>query len=148
LFNGEVYPVRGIRAFDDRHNLTIIDIDSDKGGWSYLHIADSDLIEVGNTVYAIGSPRNLLNSISEGIISHPSREVSGETLIQFTAPISFGSGGGPVLNTLGQVIGVASSSYVQGQNLNLAIPVNFVKELEPGRLITFEDRFTIQEEDQ
>jgi len=141
MYNGDVYPVRGMRAYNEEHNLALIEIDSDNGSWSYLTLADSDLIEVGNTVYAIGSPRNLLNSISEGVISHPSREVDGDTLIQFTAPISFGSGGGPVLNTLGQVIGVASSSYVQGQNLNLAIPVNFVKELEPGRLMTFMERF-------
>jgi len=44
-----------------------------------------------------------------------------------------------VLNTLGQVVGVASSSYTYGQNLNLAVPINFVKEMEPGNLIKLED---------
>jgi S1-C subfamily serine protease len=133
-----VYPVRGVYAISIEHNLTIFSIDSDESGWSYLNLADSDLIEVGSTVYAIGSPRALLNTISEGIVSHSNREVGWDTLIQFTAPISFGSGGSPLLNTLGQVIGVASSSFVEGQNLNLAVPINLISELEPGELVTLE----------
>ena len=138
LYNGSVYPVRGVHATSEKYNLAILSIDSDTGGWSYLNLGDSDLIEEGNPVYSIGSPRELINTMSEGIISTTSRIVSGETLIQFTAPISFGSGGSPLLNKLGQVIGVASSSFSYGQNLNLAVPVNRVKELKPGKLVTLE----------
>jgi len=139
LYNGDVYHVRGVYAFSTESNLAILATDSDKGGWSFLTLADSNLISAGNTVYALGSPRALINTISEGIISYSRREVNWDMLIQFTAPISFGSGGSPLLNTLGQVVGVASSTYTSGQNLNLAVPVNFVKELEPGRLITLKE---------
>ncbi|MCL2226555.1 MAG: trypsin-like peptidase domain-containing protein [Oscillospiraceae bacterium] len=136
LFSGEVLQVAGIRAVNEEFNLAIIEIDSDKTDWDYLTLADSDIVEVGNTVFAIGSPRSLINTISEGIIAHTSRELDVEAMIQFTAPISFGSGGGPILNSLGQVVGVASSSFTYGQNLNLAIPVNLIRELELGPLIT------------
>jgi len=139
LYSGEVFQVRGIHAFSDERNLVIFSVDSEKGGWSFLTLADSSRIEAGNSVYALGSPRELINTISEGIISYSRREVNWDTLIQFTAPISFGSGGSPLLNTLGQVVGVAASTYTYGQNLNLAVPINFVKELEPGNPVALEE---------
>ena len=138
LYNGDVYPVRGVHAISEEFNLTIISIDSDEADWDFLPFADSDLIETGNCVYAIGSPLGFINTMTAGIISNTSREIEGETLIQFTAPISFGSGGSPLLNTRGQVVGVTSSSYSYGQNLNLAVPINHVKTLQPGELVTLE----------
>jgi len=140
LQNGEIFEVTGIKAVSEYYNLAIMYIDSgsEKNGWSYLTLADSNLVEAGNRVFAIGSPHYLINSISDGIIAHVNRELDVENMLQFTAPISFGSGGGPVLNTLGQVVGIASSSFVLGQNLNLAIPVNLIRELEIGDLIAME----------
>ena len=142
LYDGEVYPVLGVHAVSEEFNLTIIsigsgddDVDDDEIEWQYLTLADSDLIETGNSVYAIGSPLGYINTMTAGIISNTKREVDGQTLIQFTAPISFGSGGSPLLNAVGQVIGVSSSSFSYGQNLNLAVPINHIKALEPGELI-------------
>jgi len=136
LYNGDVFSISGVRAISTENNLVVFSVDSGKGGFCHLVLADSDLIEVGNTVYALGSPRALLNSITEGVISNTKRVLNEETFIQFSAPISFGSGGSPVLNELGQVVGVASSFISSGQHLNLAVPVNFIKELEPGELVT------------
>jgi len=145
LFSGEIYPILGIRAINEEFNLAIIQVDSEKNGWSYLTLADSDTIEVGNTVFAIGSPHSLINSISEGIVAFSSRTFDEESMIQFTAPISFGSGGGPILNALGQVVGVASSSFTHGQNINLAIPVNLVRNLVPGEIMTFEEYWNMKD---
>lgn len=136
---GDVFPVRGVQAVSEEHNLTLLCVDPDGGGWNYLRLADSDLIEAGNTVYALGSPLGLINTFTEGIISNKSREVDENIFIQFSAPISFGSGGSALLNTLGQVVGVTSSSFSYGQNLNLAVPVNYVKEMTPGECIPLED---------
>jgi len=141
LTNGDVYDVLGLNAFSYEHNVAVFSIDSDRNDFTFLRLADSDLIETGNTVYALGSPRALLNTITEGIISKIPRETDYETMLQFTAPISFGSGGSPVLNTLGQVVGLASSSYTYAQNLNLAVCVNYLKELEltSGELTALKD---------
>ena len=139
LFSGEVFPVLGVLDYSEESNLVLFCVDSDGGDFNCLRLADSDLVEAGNTVYTIGSPRDFINTFSEGIISYVGRELEGTSFIQFTAPISFGSGGSPLLNVLGQVAGVASSSFTYGQNLNLAVPVNFVKELAPGELMTLEE---------
>ena len=135
LFNKTVYAVRGVHAMSEEYNIVIISIDSDENNLKHLTLANSDLVETGNSVYTIGSPLGLVNSMSTGIISNTKREVAGETLIQFTAPISFGSGGSPLFNTAGLVVGITSSSFSYGQNLNLAVPINRVKELEPGECI-------------
>lgn len=74
----------------------------------------------GQRVVAIGSPLGLFNSVSDGIISG-FRKIDGVDMIQFTAPISHGSSGGAVLNMCGEVIGISTAGFDDGQNINLAM---------------------------
>ena len=134
--NGDVYPVRGVVAASEKYNLAIMSIDSEKDDWSYLTFADSDRIAAGNSVYTIGSPMGYINTMSAGMISNTNRKVEKELFIQFTAPISFGSGGSPLLNTRGEVVGVTSSSFSYGQNMNLAVPINYAKSMRLGECVT------------
>lgn len=83
-----------------------------------------DIPEVGETIYAIGSPFGLENTISVGIVSGI-REDNGVTMIQHTADTDHGSSGGALLNEYGEVIGVTSSG-VEGSNLEFAIPIKYV----------------------
>ena len=147
LYNGDTFAMSGIHAISEEFNLIVFSLDTEEAGRSYLTLADSGLLEVGSSVYAIGSPLSLINTISAGVISHTARDVSGETLIQFTAPISFGSGGSPLLNTLGQVVGVISSSFSYGQNLNLAVPINHIRTLVPDRPISLETLLKMRSEE-
>lgn len=75
---------------------------------------------VGEPIFAIGNPQGLTLTISDGIVSAV-RQLDDVAVIQITAPISPGSSGGPVLNTSGDVIGVASFYRIGGQNLNFAV---------------------------
>ena len=138
LYNGDVYPVRGVHAMSEAYNLCIISIDSDENDWDFLPLANSDRIEAGNSVYSIGSPLGYVNTMSAGIVANANRDVDGERFIQFTAPISFGSGGSPVLDALGRVVGVASSSFSYGQKLNLAVPINYVGTMRPGESVSLD----------
>ena len=92
------------------------------------NLGNSESVEVGDEVVAIGNPLGLKNTISPGIISGI-REMEGFKVFQLTAPISSGSSGGPLFNLYGEVIGVTYSSMIKGQNLNFAIPINDVKLL-------------------
>ncbi|MBW1795634.1 MAG: serine protease [Deltaproteobacteria bacterium] len=93
-----------------------------------LPLRNSEAVEVGEPVYVVGNPQGLEGTFSQGIVSSI-REVGTEKLLQITAPISPGSSGGPVLNSRGQVIGVAVATFKGGQNLNFAIPSNYLKAL-------------------
>ena len=92
-----------------------------------LRFSGPDLPAVGTTVYAIGSPHGLQNTLSEGIVSGR-RSVKGRLWLQTTAPISAGSSGGPLVNPQGEVVGVATFLYEDGQNLNFAVPTPVVVE--------------------
>ena len=84
----------------------------------------TQLPEVGDKVYAIGSPYGLVNSVSDGIVSGI-RNVNGAILIQHTADIASGSSGGALLNEYGEVIGI-NSSGIPGSNLEFAVPMSYV----------------------
>lgn len=95
---------------------------------AFLPVGDSDKVEVGEPVYAIGNPLGLEGTFSQGIVSGI-RQVGKDKILQITAPISPGSSGGPVLNSRGEVIGVSVAFFQGGQNLNFAIPSNYLKAL-------------------
>jgi len=98
-----------------------------------LPLGDSDTITVGEEVIAIGNPAGLEGTVSNGIVSGV-RKVEGFKFIQITAPISPGSSGGPVFNSTGNVIGIATAYLDIGQNLNFAMPSNYLKSLKPVRI--------------
>lgn len=77
--------------------------------------------DVGDRVWAYGSPKGLAGTMTDGIVSAV-RERNGRMVLQISAPISPGSSGGPVLNSAGRVVGVTVSSVRGGQNLNFAVP--------------------------
>jgi hypothetical protein len=124
--------VNRVVAVDRAADLALLKVDAT--GLSMLTLsvgaASSDTVpSIGTRVYAIGSPRDLSNTLSEGIVSGLRRETPGVTHIQTTAPISPGSSGGPLLDETGRVIGVTSAFRADGQNLNFAIDAGRVSEL-------------------
>lgn len=122
--SGKVYAVRGVYAYDKVQDYAILQIDG--SGFPTLAVGDAKTVVGGSTVFAIGSPLGLQNSISQGLISNPARSEGGAEYIQISAAISHGSSGGALLNKYGEVIGITSASYADGQNLNLAVPLSLL----------------------
>lgn len=120
------YDIEGITAIDPERDLVVLRISGARA--STLTLGNSDAVQVGETVYAVGNPQGLEGTFSQGIISSI-RDVGTDKLLQITAPISPGSSGGPVLNSKGEVIGVSVATFRGGQNLNFAIPSNYLKAL-------------------
>ena len=83
-------------------------------------LRDFSRLAVGETVYSVGSPHGLVNSLGEGIISGL-REAKGLSLIQITAPVSPGSSGGGLFDSQGNLIGITTFTLRDSQNLNFAI---------------------------
>lgn len=120
------YNIEGITGIDLERDLVILKIYEAKS--LSLSIGNSDMVEVGEQVYAVGNPQGLEGTFSQGIVSSI-RQVGFDKLLQITAPISPGSSGGPVLNSNGVVVGVSVATFRDGQNLNFAIPSNYIKDL-------------------
>jgi len=120
------YDIEGVTAADPERDLVVLKISSARAG--AVALGNSESVQVGETVYAVGNPQGLEGTFSQGIVSSI-REVGNDKLLQITAPISPGSSGGPVLNGKGEVIGVSVATFRGGQNLNFAIPSNYLKSL-------------------
>lgn len=128
------FEVLGIVAVDRERDLAVLRVAGDDLP-PPLELVRSETIEAGERVVVLGNPLGLSFTLSEGIVSavrdDPEDLPEGQTapLLQITAAISPGSSGSPVMNLDGQVVGVAVSQYVFGQNLNFAVPAPAVREL-------------------
>ncbi len=126
------YEIEGVIGTDKDRDLVILKCSVRQA--SLMTFANSDTVEVGEQIYAIGNPQGLEGTFSQGIVSGI-RQIGSDKLLQITAPISPGSSGGPVLTSKGEVIGLAVATYKDGQNLNFAVPSNYIiallKNLSP-----------------
>ncbi len=127
---GKTYNNVTVVASSHEYDLAILSIPAQDLVWLPL-ARNTNATSVGEQVLAMGNPQGLQGTVSDGIISAMDRQLDGITfgLIQTSAPVSPGSSGGPLLNMKGEVIGVNALSYLAGQNLNFAIPVELVHQV-------------------
>jgi len=127
--------VVGLDALTDLAVLKLDLSDKDYKTVPYAKFGDSDSLEVGEIVMALGSPLGLSRSLSMGVISSVDRyfEDHGEMVspynlwIQTDAAINPGNSGGPLINIDGEVIGINARAIFFGENLGFAIPINTAK---------------------
>ena len=139
--DGKTYPITYIAAMSEQNDIVRLSVDIPS---KYVHSLSlsATVPEVGERIIVYGSPLGLEKTVSDGIVS-AIREVPGYgKLIQITAPISPGSSGSPVLNMKGEVIGIATFQFIEGQNLNFAIPSEIIANLD---LMKEEKTFTTEE---
>ena len=121
------YNIKNAIKVDKQRDLVILNV-SDIGAPA-LPLGNSNKVRIGQSVYAVGNPIGFLEeTFAPGFISSI-RGKDPNRHIQITAPISQGSSGGPLLNDKGQVIGIVVGAIEDGQNLNFAIPSNYLGEL-------------------
>lgn len=124
--------VIGVDPYTD---LAVLKLKID-GRLPYVRFGDSDRLEAGQTVVAMGSPHGLSRSVSKGIVSVTGRHLEDQASrapftnwIQTDAAINPGNSGGPLLNLRGEVIGVNSMVLRGAENVGFAIPSNLAKEV-------------------
>jgi S1-C subfamily serine protease len=122
---------------DQAHDLALIQIDPKKKLPSFLRLGDSDSLQVGQKVLAIGNPFGLAGTLTTGIVSSLHRKIQSEErsgdledMIQTDASINSGNSGGPLLDSQGNVIGINTAIY--GPNggsvgIGFAMPINRAK---------------------
>jgi len=124
----------------DKHtDIAVLKVSVDKPLHA-LALGDSDALEVGDWVVAIGNPFGLSHTVSAGILSGKGRtrdDVKGLdpsgyfNFLQTDAAINQGNSGGPLLNLAGQVVGINTAIRAGANNVGFAIPINMVKQLLP-----------------
>lgn len=132
LTDGTTYDAKVVGK-DPTFDIAIIKIEP-KSDLPVLELGDSDEIEVGEMVVAIGNPYGLEHTVTAGIISAKNRsihtrEVNFDGLLQTDAAVNPGNSGGPLLDMDGKVIGINAAIVPYAQGLCFAIPVNMAKEI-------------------
>jgi S1-C subfamily serine protease len=122
--------IKGTIAVDALHDLALLQLDASSA--VRLPVASKLSVNIGDAVYAIGNPKGLEGTFSEGIVSSV-RALGSDRILQITAPISPGSSGGPVLDQSGNVVGVSFATIEKGQNLNFAIPSDYLAALQVAK---------------
>ncbi len=118
---------------DPKTDLALIKIKAD-GDLPVARLGDSEKLEVGEWVIAIGNPFGLEQTVTAGIISAKGRVIGAgpyDDFLQTDASINPGNSGGPLFNLKGEVVGINTAIVARGQGIGFAIPINMAKRLLP-----------------
>ena len=118
-------PVKGYFALDKELDLVVLDIDGEV--LPFVQLEDSTKIAGGEDAVVIGYPLRQKISFSEGRAVR--LQLEGVNYIITTAPVAPGSSGSPLFNAFGRVEGIIVASFTDGQNYNLAVPIDYLKQL-------------------
>jgi len=115
-------------GYDEDLDIALLKI---RGSYSKLKLADSNDIQVGEKVIAIGNPLGLQFSVSEGIISgvHRQGPIGIEAYIQTDAALNPGNSGGPLINTKGKVIGINNFKISGTEGMGFALESNYIEDV-------------------
>lgn len=121
---------------DDKTDIALLKIHpaGKKKEFPVAVLGDSDALEIGEWVVAIGNPFGFGHTLTQGIVSAKSRVIGAgpyDNFIQTDAAINPGNSGGPLINMRGQVVGINTAIVASGQGIGFATPINMVKEILP-----------------
>ena len=131
--NGVVMDIRGIAAADAENDVVILSANLPIDSVRTLKMTSS-LPQVGDKIVVIGTPYHpqLAQTITDGLVSAIRPLAGGKRLIQISAPISPGSSGSPIVNTKGEVVGIATRVHRQASHIGIAVPGETILGLTPA----------------
>jgi S1-C subfamily serine protease len=124
---------------DPYSDLAVLSVDAPSSEFKPLRIVSSSTLAVGDSVIAIGNPYGLVGSMTTGVVSALGRTITENTtggfsianIIQTSAPINPGNSGGPLLDAVGNVVGITTAIVSNSQGLGFAVPSDTIlKELD------------------
>lgn len=133
--DGGTYEVKNVLGYSEELDIALLE--TTKSNSTAVETCTS--VTTGETVYVLGSSLGLTGTFSEGLVSTAERNVDDVPYIQISAPISHGNSGGPVVNAMGQVVGIASAGFEEGQNLNLALPITILDQISTEHPILMQE---------
>jgi len=124
-----------VKGTDSATDVALLHIDAGRR-LPYLELGDSDALRVGEWIMVVGSPLQLDQTVTVGVVSAKGRSLgvldsSFENFIQTDAAINFGNSGGPLVNLEGQVVGIATLINWGAENIGFAVPVKTLEQILP-----------------
>jgi serine protease Do len=119
-------------GMDRKTDLAVLKLDEGKGRFNAARLGDSDRIQVGDWVIAVGSPFGLQATVTAGIISAKARQLGQgpfDDFLQTDAAINPGNSGGPLVNMQGEIIGINTAIVAGGSGIGFAIPSNMARRI-------------------
>ena len=118
---------------DVQTDIAVLKLDEQGEEFPYVTLGDSDMLQVGELVVAIGNPLGRLQgTVTVGVVSALDRQINNNgytlDLLQTDASINSGNSGGPLINSFGEVIGVTNAKISTGEGLGFAIPISDVED--------------------
>ncbi|HCU25080.1 MAG TPA: peptidase [Deltaproteobacteria bacterium] len=132
LSDGRTFDAQVVGS-DPKTDISVIKIDA-HDSLPVVYLGNSDALEIGDWVLAIGNPFGLTQTVTAGIVSAKGRVIGAgpyDDFIQTDASINPGNSGGPLFNLRGEVVGINTAVVASGQGLGFAIPINMVKAVIP-----------------
>ena len=133
LQNGDEYDAE-VLGRDPKTDLALLKVKPGPNFPAPAKLGDSDKVQVGDWVIAIGNPFGLGHTVTAGIISAKGRIIGAgpyDDFLQTDAAINPGNSGGPLFNMEGEVVGINTAIIAHGQGIGFAIPINMAKQLLP-----------------
>jgi serine protease Do len=134
-YSGSTYVVEQVLGYDEDIDVAILKVNSNNESL----VRNQEGVTVGENIYVLGSPLGLTGTFTNGMVSNASRVVEGVDYIQVTAPMSPGNSGGPLLNAYGEVMGINTWQYADGQNLNFSINILEIDNVNTSNPISVSD---------
>jgi serine protease Do len=121
-----------LMGLDKKTDLAVLKLDDGKGAFNFARLGDSDRMQVGDWVIAVGSPFGLHSTVTAGIVSAKARQLGQgpfDDFIQTDAAINPGNSGGPLVNMQGEIIGINTAIVAGGTGIGFAIPSNLARRI-------------------
>ena len=123
-----------IVGYDIQTDIAVLKVEEQEEPFAYVTLGDSDTLQVGELVVAIGNPLGRLEgTVTVGVVSALNRQANNNgytmELIQTDASINSGNSGGPLINSFGEVIGVTNAKISASEGLGFAIPISNVRDI-------------------
>lgn len=132
-YGGEEFSA-AVLALDEDEDIAILCVKD--ASFPSLKLVNMDEMKTGDDIFAIGAPKGMAYTLTKGSISAKERIISSKAYIQIDAPINSGNSGGPLLNDVGEVLGMNTLKMSDAEGIGLAIP--------SGRIISFINTLDIQ----
>jgi serine protease Do len=119
-------------GIDKKTDLAVLKLDDGKGSFPHVRLGDSEKVQVGDWVIAVGSPFGLQSTVTAGIISAKARQIGQgpfDDFLQTDAAINPGNSGGPLVNMQGEVVGINTAIVAGGSGIGFAIPSNMARKI-------------------